>query len=512
MTRTTQHNPLQHLLFSHRPQTSQVHELSNARRDNSSKTTGIAFQPFSRSVRDLAAYFQEQAGKQCGTTNAKNNAIVLHNKKAELERSDDEMVQLIPLVLQPSAQTKSVSFADPWTTSPAISVRPTPPSSPTPSISPETKRQTRPHNTMAVLPKSEPDWKKTMEEVKGWYAKRQYKQCTVRCKHSLDSIKDPVRPYPSSHPAPTVETDEKQSQIHPLYLVYLSFYAASSLEQTARSMHNNSSNKVNVFQDSLSYYQKAQFFLSSASSSVSTQPSIIRLTDRPHSPQNHRAKDSISSSNRSSVDSVFSNADSAPWEPSSAPPSPTSPKHRRNESACSTSSTTTMKPSPLRIRKKVSFSLQSATSAPEPDLLVATPSSAQLIHSFPSPPSPANFQESERDQYHTPEPTQNWLQTRSIARYQSHLTTFSTQLTSHISSIENQISAASEARSRNSSASSALGDYAGLGSINKEELKKVELRERIARLKAGGWKRREFDSERYKALCEKALAEVEGYY
>ena len=42
-----------------------------------------------------------------------------------------------------------------------------------------------------------------------------------------------------------------------------------------------------------------------------------------------------------------------------------------------------------------------------------------------------------------------------------------------------------------------------------DEMKKVELRARIERLKEGGWKRERFDGRRYQELCGKALGELE---
>ena len=45
--------------------------------------------------------------------------------------------------------------------------------------------------------------------------------------------------------------------------------------------------------------------------------------------------------------------------------------------------------------------------------------------------------------------------------------------------------------------------------VNEDEAKKVELRARIERLKAGGWARKRFDGSLYQALCEKALVELE---
>ena len=45
--------------------------------------------------------------------------------------------------------------------------------------------------------------------------------------------------------------------------------------------------------------------------------------------------------------------------------------------------------------------------------------------------------------------------------------------------------------------------------LSREEVMKIELRERINRLKERGWKRERFDGERYRVLCEEALGEVQ---
>ena len=54
----------------------------------------------------------------------------------------------------------------------------------------------------------------------------------------------------------------------------------------------------------------------------------------------------------------------------------------------------------------------------------------------------------------------------------------------------------------------AFGMGVGVEGVSREEVAKVELRERIARLKETGWNRKRFDGERYRILCEKALGEV----
>ncbi len=44
--------------------------------------------------------------------------------------------------------------------------------------------------------------------------------------------------------------------------------------------------------------------------------------------------------------------------------------------------------------------------------------------------------------------------------------------------------------------------------VSREEVLKVELVERIKRLKEIGWKRERFNGERYRLLCERALSET----
>lgn len=48
----------------------------------------------------------------------------------------------------------------------------------------------------------------------------------------------------------------------------------------------------------------------------------------------------------------------------------------------------------------------------------------------------------------------------------------------------------------------------GMEGVSREEMVKVELRERIRRLREGGWKRERFNGERYRVLCERALVEA----
>jgi hypothetical protein len=131
-----------------------------------------------------------------------------------------------------------------------------------------------------------------------------------------------------------------QNQTHPLYSIYLCFFTASSLEMTARSLHNHSSNKLPFFQEALSFYKKAESYIEYAF--FSAEPNLMHTT--------RRSISSVSSSIRSSVDSVFSqhstsSISSRPHSPTDAETSPPLPL-KGPPSISSTS------PSILRMKKK----------------------------------------------------------------------------------------------------------------------------------------------------------------
>lgn len=76
----------------------------------------------------------------------------------------------------------------------------------------------------------------------------------------------------------------------------------------------------------------------------------------------------------------------------------------------------------------------------------------------------------------------------------------------HISSIEGQI--ATLALAKKARRSNLPNQFVQMEGVDGEEVKRVELRERIRRLKEGGWERKRFDGGRYRVLCERALEEV----
>jgi hypothetical protein len=94
-----------------------------------------------------------------------------------------------------------------------------------------------------------------------------------------------------------------------------------------------------------------------------------------------------------------------------------------------------------------------------------------------------------------------FLRERSVHRYCSVLSALRSQVTSHLDSVEGQLSKPS-------------GETLPSGRLTPEitsdnnELRSLELRARIERLRQNGWQRKRFDPTRYEALREQVLAEL----
>ncbi|PVH88562.1 hypothetical protein DL98DRAFT_403448 [Cadophora sp. DSE1049] len=345
-----------------------------------------------------------------------------------------------------------------------------------------------------------------MEEVRMLYSKGQYKHCAMRCKQILDGIKDPYG-------------------VHPLYSIYLSFFAASSLEMTASTLHNHSSTKLPLFQESLAFYQKAESFVEYAS--FSADPNIAFAT-RQISMYGHASHSSVSSSIRSSVDSVFSHtsASSVYSASSSYGDSPTFEEPSLKRSASNSSSSEESEGSRRRSgrfqnrKKKVSFSLQLPTLDSETSLDLCPSSgtaanASELLDAFPAPPSKETSPSRASSPTKTPrESLSNYYHSQSVTRYRTHLISLKSQLNFHISSIHSQIGLLAEVRKPRRSNTPTQYSFdgneekSGGAGAGGEESRRPELKERIERLKEQGWRRKRFDGGRYRLLCEKALGEV----
>ena len=96
----------------------------------------------------------------------------------------------------------------------------------------------------------------------------------------------------------------------------------------------------------------------------------------------------------------------------------------------------------------------------------------------------------------------SWLRARSHERYNHHLAAFAEVIANHISAVDTLIR-------KTRAVQSARYFTKRLASHGEdEELKAANLRFRIARLKASGWKMDRFAPGRYQELCTRALAEL----
>ncbi|KAK0118823.1 hypothetical protein ONS95_007704 [Cadophora gregata] len=423
-------------------------------------------------------------------------------------KKSNNMGRLIPLKLEANmSDTKSSSSSQKAPPSlPLTELASVPIPAPLNPSKPSKRARPGPVTDLTILPYTQKEWGTVMEEVRLLYSKGQYKHCAMRCKQILDGIKDPYR-------------------VHPLYSIYLSFFAASSLEMTASTLHSHSSTKLPLFQESLAFYQKAESFVEYAS--FSTDPNIAFAT-RQIAMYGQASHSSLSSSIRSSVDSVFSqaSASSVYCASSSYGDSPTFEEHCLRRSASSSSSSEDSEDSRRcsgrfqNRKKKVSFSLQLPTLDSESPLDLSPKSvnvanASQILDAFPAPPS----KETSPSRSSSPtklrrESLSNYYHGQSVARYRTHLTSLKSQLDFHISSIHSQIGLLAEARKPRRSNTPTQYSFDRTeekstgADASAEAHRRPELRERIERLKELGWRRKRFDGERYRLLCEKALGEV----
>ena len=225
------------------------------------------------------------------------------------------------------------------------------------------------------------------------------------------------------------------------------------MEETSRFLHLNSSSKLPLLQQSLTYYQTAESHMEYAS--FSTDLTIVRAVRQTRSSISF----SRSSSVRSSFDSIFSHTSSPISEASSVPsvPSPTSsiysststpdilgPGHTRAFSEPPTK--TSLASRPLKIKKKVAFSLQAPLHLSEAD--VESNDGSTLLNYFPTPPSSRSV--SPPSPPLTPSPSsssiEDFLLSRALHRYRSHLADLHVQLNQHIRTVEHQIEALQKSR------------------------------------------------------------------
>lgn len=396
------------------------------------------------------------------------------------------MAGLIPLMLASGTRT---SFTGPSQPShrrrSTTTASPSRPEAPSPKLP---KRLSLPTPApLPVLPYTPAEWRKTVAEIKRQYFSKRYRACSARCLEILDAIKD-------------------TAQVEPVYLIYLHFYAATSIEICARPLPSASPLKTGLLQQARAHFDRAASLINAA------EESVIRRF-RPYS---------ATSSRSSSCHSPSGSISSRVWSPDTQVSSPT-------ESVCSFDDLSAKCQSPVKRVKKVSFSLpkEETFHIPEPIIRPDSPTlgfddayfqAGVMRQELPDLPVSPKFQEieyplqtiPEDDGNPSPQPEDSahvFSAARSVDRCCEHLSGLRAQLKRHSTSLDELLAAPSSSTHPHQQQSRT----GPAGSVKKtEELRALDRQARIERLRKCGWQRKRFDARRYEELCEAVMAELAG--
>ncbi|KAK3942695.1 hypothetical protein QBC46DRAFT_65672 [Diplogelasinospora grovesii] len=414
------------------------------------------------------------------------------------------MAGLIPLMLG-SNRTSFISQQLPSPTRQS-SRSPAPVSIPSPAPSPEptsilkpTKRLSQPPPiSLPVLPYSRADWKRTISEIKRQHVSRRYRACSARCSEILDNIKD-------------------TTQVEPVYLIYLHFYAATSMELCARPLPQTSPYRRSLLQQARTHFDRAASLINAA------EDSVVRKT----------RSFSVCSSRSSSCHSASSSISSQAWTVDTRMSSPTSSIYSYEDLAAK-SQPAPVTPEPKRV-KKVSFSLppsEPVFRTPEPIIrpdsptlgfddeyfqagaarsaLPALPKPKVQEIEIPLPRSVSSLSCLSLSRFDSPTPSEidrdPSVVPRSVHRYFKHLEGLRTQLESHSASLDELLNTR---RSLLLTAEDMLAQTKARTSTTEgEALRALDRQARIQRLRKTGWQRPRFDARRYEELCYAVMQEL----
>ncbi|KAK0745956.1 hypothetical protein B0T18DRAFT_325983 [Schizothecium vesticola] len=358
-------------------------------------------------------------------------------------------------------------------------------------IPPPTPTIKIPPSLLPVLPYTPSEWKRAIADVKKQHLTKRYRSCAARCTEILDNVKD-------------------TSQVEPVYIINLHYYAATSMELCARTLPPASRSRTSLLQQARAHFDRAAMLIDAAEDSVVTKTrsgSVSSRTSSCHSP----------------AGSISSRAAT----PETRLSSPTN-------SVCSFDAFATKTPThpnapPAKRVKKVSFSLpneeiidipETPFRIPEPLVRPDSPTLGfddEYFHSGAArqflpelPKSPFKFQEAEYPLYVVEEePLQlipeddSFLMARTVDRFCENLSGLRSLLARHSTSIEELMAAKhgdDSARPRSLLLPAAADDS--------EELRRADRQARIERLRKNGWQRKRFDARRYEELCETVLLEL----
>lgn len=275
----------------------------------------------------------------------------------------------------------------------------------------------------------------------------------------------------ASHTCHT-QTDQVREQrtANLAHLVYLHFYAASALETQVRSMHRGSPHRIGLLDRARDHYRRA-----SVLAEAEGQAAVLLISSRSASPASpYSPTPSLSSSSSGSASTRMSS------------PTPDSPDGS-DTTAHSTPRKGQVEPHCVDIIMDQPQRPDSPTLGPSSRPECSTPehggvlATLKLAHQYGHDRVLVDEGESEN-------PLER---TRSLHRYADALAALHRQImTVHLPASQD----VAPARPPPSN----------------DDMRAIELRTRIERLRAEGWRRRRFDAARYEALREAALADLMG--
>ncbi|KAK5990315.1 hypothetical protein PT974_08582 [Cladobotryum mycophilum] len=327
-------------------------------------------------------------------------------------------------------------------------------------------------------PKSSTEWKRTVAEVKRDYINRKYRACYTRCNEIVEST--------------------KHLKVETAYIIYVRFYAASAIEMQVRSLHQSSPYRTKLLLQAREHYRAASDLAAEEDNSM-RRPSSRSFSPIPslHSPSGSDGGRSMASTRMSSPSPSLSSLDSCLKSHDSVP----KPKKRvAFIDAPSYEPADVYEPVIRPDSPTLGFDdWFSRPSSPEP--VVAAPGPRRMDNKslsaipLPSPTLSTTSTDSSSDEEEDDDEllVDCFSRQRSVHHYCTILNSLQRQISSHLSWLDQDITAALAPQSP---------------TITTEEMRALELRTRIERLRASGWKRQRFNPQRYEALRESALADM----
>jgi len=274
-----------------------------------------------------------------------------------------------------------------------------------------------------------------------------------------------------------------------LHAIYIHFYSALSNEATARLTHDLSTAKLYILKEAKSSYQAAASSLPVADISPDLEE------DDNYSYVTYASSESDSDLDSCEILDYYQSVPDASTPPQYATsPSSVDSYDFPQEEKC-------LKLSPSRLPRSFSF----VGDWRKEDL--KTKQLSNTLSSFPTPPKHPPFTPTpipaNRPQSITFTPsTSTWLRSRIYERYNASLATFAEMLANHIESVNALIQKAEEGHATRYTVKRMLSFYGD------EEAKAADIKARILRLRAVGWRIERFEPERYQDLCAAALGEL----